>query len=326
MCVCLLFVGSGRVLFLRPCARYLHALKGREGTPEGLAAIASTFPFTRYFASAPQPLFQGVSFAADLEVAHSCMRHINHMFQELREFRPFELMHKGRDRSKYLLTKEATVVAMTCTHAALTRRELVALSFKYDNVLMEEAAQILEIETFVPLLLQNPEDGVNRLKRVVLIGDHHQLPPVIKNMAFKQYSNMEQSMFARFIRLGVPHIQLDAQGRARPSIAELYSWNYEGLGSLPHTSSLPEFTTATAGLRYEYQLIDVGDFNGQGEHSPEPYFYQNLAEAEYIVALFMYVYLPFSRCVMVCTCGSSRVTPSTGTCVCRGTPRTGSRC
>lgn len=26
--------------------------------------------------------------------------------------------------------------------------------FQYDNVLMEEAAQILEIETFIPLLLQ----------------------------------------------------------------------------------------------------------------------------------------------------------------------------
>lgn len=28
------------------------------------------------------------------------------------------------------------------------------LCFQYDNILMEEAAQILEIETFIPLLLQ----------------------------------------------------------------------------------------------------------------------------------------------------------------------------
>lgn len=46
---------------------------------------------------------------------------------------------------------------------------------QYDNVLMEEAAQILEVETFIPLMLQNPQDGHNRLKRVVLIGDHHQV-------------------------------------------------------------------------------------------------------------------------------------------------------
>ena len=42
---------------------------------------------------------------------------------------------------------------------------------------MEEAAQILEVETFIPLMLQNPQDGYNRLKRVVLIGDHHQVSP-----------------------------------------------------------------------------------------------------------------------------------------------------
>lgn len=40
---------------------------------------------------------------------------------------------------------------------------------------MEEAAQILEVETFVPLMLQNPQDGHNRLKRVIMIGDHHQV-------------------------------------------------------------------------------------------------------------------------------------------------------
>jgi len=46
---------------------------------------------------------------------------------------------------------------MTCTHAALKRGELVSLGFKYDNILMEESAQILEIETFIPLLLQTPQ-------------------------------------------------------------------------------------------------------------------------------------------------------------------------
>ena len=47
--------------------------------------------------------------------------------------------------------------------------------FRYDNIVMEESAQILEVETFIPLMLQTPEDGYSRLKRVVLIGDHHQV-------------------------------------------------------------------------------------------------------------------------------------------------------
>jgi intron-binding protein aquarius len=136
---------------------------------------------------------------------------------------------------------------------------------------MEESAQILEIETFIPLLLQNPEDGFNRLKRWIMIGDHHQLPPVIKNQAFQKYSNMEQSLFTRFVRLGVPIIQLDMQGklskracfvfvflgRARPTICELYNWRYEKLGNLPHTSTWPEFRKANAGLVWDYQVTEA---------------------------------------------------------------------
>ena len=98
---------------------------------------------------------------------------------------------------------------MTCTHAAIKRGEFVGLKFQYDNLIMEEAAQILEIETFIPMLLQeeDPEFG-SRLKRVILLGDHHQLPPVIKNRAFQKYSHMDQSLFTRFVRLGMPYIQV----------------------------------------------------------------------------------------------------------------------
>jgi intron-binding protein aquarius len=167
----------------------------------------------------------------------------------------------------------------------------VELGFKYDNILMEESAQILEIETFIPLLLQNPMDGLNRLKRWIMIGDHHQLPPVIKNMAFQKYSNMEQSLFTRFVRLGVPTIDLDAQGRARPSICTLYQWRYKQLGNLPHVENWPEYKVANPGFWFDYQLINVNDFNGVGESEPNPYFYQNLAEAEYVVAVFMYMRL-----------------------------------
>merc|ERR1719312_80989 len=180
---------------------------------------------------------------------------------------------------------------MTCTHAALKRQELVQLGFKYDNILMEESAQILEIETFIPLLLQNPQDGTNRLKRWIMIGDHHQLPPVVKNMAFEKFSNMEQSLFTRLVRLNVPTIELDAQGRSRPSICSLYNWRYKALGNLPHVLNHQDYQTANAGFSFDYQLINVPDFNGVGESQPSPFFYQNLAEAEYVVAVYMYMRL-----------------------------------
>jgi intron-binding protein aquarius len=49
-------------------------------------------------------------------------------------------------RADYLLTKQARVVAMTCTHAALLRHRLVELNFKYDSLIMEESGQILEVK------------------------------------------------------------------------------------------------------------------------------------------------------------------------------------
>eukprot|EP01113_Clastostelium_recurvatum_P032039 TRINITY_DN4066_c0_g1_i3.p1 TRINITY_DN4066_c0_g1~~TRINITY_DN4066_c0_g1_i3.p1 ORF type:complete len:1486 (-),score=430.72 TRINITY_DN4066_c0_g1_i3:35-3970(-) len=253
--------------------------------------IAENFPFTEFFSNAPQPLFGGADYASDAEVAHGCFRHLAKMFTELEECRAFELLRTTHDRANYLLTKQAKIIAMTCTHAALKRGDLVSLGFKYDTLLMEEAAQILEIETFIPMLLQDADekDG-SRLKRCVLIGDHHQLPPVVKNIAFQKYSHLDQSLFARFIRLGVPHIQLDKQGRARESIADLYRWRYTNLGNLPGVLA-QDYRQANPGFAYDYQLVDVPDYEGQGESEPSSFFYQNLGEAEYVVLIYMYMRL-----------------------------------
>ncbi|BDA47113.1 probable NFX1-type zinc finger-containing protein 1 at C-terminar half [Coccomyxa sp. Obi] len=260
----------------------------QKKTPE---CVKELFPFKEYFADAPGVLFKGEDYEADMERARGCFRHIHTMFQELKECRPFELLKGQADRVNYLMTKQAKIVAMTCTHAALKRREFLELGFQFDNLLMEESAQILEIETFIPMLLQKQEDGVARLKRVILIGDHHQLPPVVKNMAFQKYSHLDQSLFTRFVRLGTPYVQLNAQGRARPSLAKLYNWRYKDLGDLPNVLSGPEFLRANAGFAYDYQFIDVGDYQGQGESCPVPYFYQNLGEAEAVVSVYQYMRL-----------------------------------
>ncbi|XP_077214352.1 P-loop containing nucleoside triphosphate hydrolases superfamily protein [Tasmannia lanceolata] len=253
--------------------------------------IKERFPFQEFFSKTPHPLFTGNSFQKDMRAAKGCFRHLKTMFQELEECRAFELLKSTADRANYLMTKQAKIVAMTCTHAALKRKDFLQLGFKYDNLLMEESAQILEIETFIPMLLQRQEDGYARLKRCILIGDHHQLPPVVKNMAFQKYSHMDQSLFTRFVRLGIPYIELNAQGRARPNIAKLYNWRYRDLGDLPYVCEEVIFHKANAGLSYEYQLVDVPDYHGRGETAPSPWFYQNEGEAEYIVSVYIYMRL-----------------------------------
>lgn len=58
------------------------------------------------------------------------------------------------------------------------------------------------------------------------------------------------------------------------SICNLYKWRYKKLGNLTHVENWPEYKRANAGFAYDFQLIDVGDFNGVGESEPNPYFYQ----------------------------------------------------
>lgn len=274
------------------------------------ADIIQAFPFHSFFFNAPQPLFPNEDDrAAVVDIAQGCYRHISKMFSELEDVQPFEILRRDRDKANYLLTNEARIIAMTSTHAAMRRSEIASLGFHYDNVVMEEAAQITEIENFIPLAMQKPKDGQIALQRVVLCGDHYQNSPVIQSLAFRHYANLEQSLFSRLVRLGIPVITLDQQGRARPSIAALYQWRYSHLGNLPHVESLPEFQTANAGFKYDYQFINVPDYNGRGEMEPTPHFIQNLGEAEYAVAIYQYMRLlgyPASKISILTTYAGQR--------------------
>jgi intron-binding protein aquarius len=277
-------------VYIQPAwAKFTEETLSEDVSP---ADIIQTFPFHQFFSNAPQPLFPpDADRTAILDIANGCWHHISKIFSELKDVQPFEILKKEKDKANYLLTNEARIIAMTSTHAAMRRGEIANLGFHYDNVVMEEAAQITEIENFIPLAMQKPKGGSTALQRVVLCGDHFQNSPVIQNFAFRHFANLEQSLFSRLIRLGIPAINLDQQGRARPSIAALYQWRYPSLGNLPHVESLKEFQTANAGFKYDYQFINVPEYRGRGEMEPTPHFIQNLGEAEYAVAIYQYMRL-----------------------------------
>lgn len=300
--------GYFNLVYVEPAwNKFQEFTKSSDATPE---TIMAAFPFHSYFSNAPQPLFPtDADTDTIIEICNGCYYHVAKIFTELADVRPFEILRRDKDKTNYLLTNNARIIAMTATHAAMRRREIASLGFHYDNVIMEEAAQITEIANFIPLALQNPKNGKMPLQRVIMCGDHFQNSPVVRNMAFRQYANLEQSLFARLVRLGVPTINLDAQGRARPSIAELYSWRYQSLGNLPLVSEKTEFLTANAGFKYEYQFIQVPDYKGKGESEPTPFFIQNLGEAEYAVAIYQYMRLlgyPASKITILATYAGQR--------------------
>ncbi|KAJ2452723.1 hypothetical protein EV183_002702 [Coemansia sp. RSA 2336] len=241
------------------------------------------FPFTHYFQEQTGTLFpEGCDEEA---VAHACFAYLERLFDEVAEIQPFELLQSARERALYLLKRQARVIAMTCTHAAMRLSELQQMGMRVGSVVMEEAAQVLDVETLLPLTLSQT------LERVVLIGDHNQLPPVVKSPGLRAFSRMEQSLFARLIRLGVPFVELDCQARARPSIASLYRHRYRSLGDLKPLVFQGAYAQPNPGFAHVLQFVDVGDYQGQGESEPSRYFYQNLGEAEYVVAVYQYMRL-----------------------------------
>ena len=285
-------------------SRWEHFLGGCKESSESPALVSEKFPFKSYFENESQTLFPSAnSNEENMRIAQDCFHRLEVLFSEIEECRPFELLHRQSDRLNYLMTKQAKIVAMTCTYAAMKRSDFIKLGLQFDSIVMEESAQVLDIEALIPMQLQKDIDGQARLKRVVLIGDHNQLPPVVKNMTLRQTSNLEQSLFTRLIRLGTPYIELNAQGRSRPSIAGLYNWKYNNLGNLSGVNE-SEFLLANAGFKFDYQFIDVGDYNGQGENAPTPHFIQNLGEAEYAVTLYQHMRLlgyPASKITILTT-------------------------
>ncbi|KAK6611078.1 dead helicases superfamily protein [Botrytis cinerea] len=271
--------------------RFQEIMKDTDSTSE---SIVSAFPFHYYFSNAPQPLFPpGADRDAVIDVATGCYNHVTKIFAELEDVRPFEILRRDRDKANYLLTNEARIIAMTSTHAAMRRREISSLGFHYDNVVMEEAAQITEIENFIPMALQKPANELS-------CGSKSCVPSLRKPRAVA---------ISRLVRLGVPTINLDQQGRARPSIASLYSWRYQNLGNLPIVSTASEYQTANAGFKYDYQFIQVSDYKGKGEMEPTPHFIQNLGEAEYAVAIYQYMRLlgyPASKISILSTYAGQR--------------------
>ncbi|CAI5735374.1 unnamed protein product [Hyaloperonospora brassicae] len=236
-------------------------------------------------------------FAADIES----------YFAELRRLQPFELLQTPRQRGDMYLIHHARIVAMTCTHAALNYSKIADLGLRFGSLVMEEAAQVSELDSIVPLLLtcsnkagatSNESHECPGLQRVVLMGDAKQLPPVVKSLALKSYAHFDQSLFTRLLRLGVPHIVLDRQGRSRSELADIYRWRYDEasadggepcttLGDLPRVKSEVQYQTGNVGFSHVAQFVDLS--GTAKERQSKPFAYENEEEARFIVALFQYM-------------------------------------
>ncbi len=97
------------------------------------------------------------------------------------------------------LFRNAQVICCTpvgSTHRALTRK-------KFNTLFFDEASQALEAMVWIPLL---------KCKRLILSGDHFQLPPVVKSMEAKK-GGLEVTLLDRCIELPEAVVLLNRQYR-----------------------------------------------------------------------------------------------------------------
>jgi len=123
------------------------------------------------------------------------------------------------DEFDEIFAQKASVVAATCTGIA-SRHVLNDMVF--DWVIVDEAARATAPELLVPII---------RGKKVILVGDHRQLPPIVGNDATKmkrmeigiKNSDLERSLFEELFEKVAPEakITLTAQFRMHPTIAEM---------------------------------------------------------------------------------------------------------
>ena len=212
---------------------------------------------------------------------------LDEIIQELKEYLIYELLRDQTERKNYIISSQAKIIALTCTYSAINREKLVNLNLSYDSIIMEESGQINEIESFITFTLQK---NLSKLKRIILLGDENQLPPIVKSQAIRSQCLYHISLFNRLIKTGYKKIiTLNEQGRSRSEIVDLYRYHYPNLIDMKHINKF--FEKKNFGFKYNIQFINVEEFNSKGEEINSNNSYYNLPEAEFCIGIFMYMCL-----------------------------------
>ncbi|KAL6900094.1 P-loop containing nucleoside triphosphate hydrolase protein [Trichoderma evansii] len=132
------------------------------------------------------------------------------------------------DITRHIINKEGFQI-FGCTTTGLSKyRDLIA-SMMPQVMLVEEAAEAKE-STIAAAMFPS-------LERLILVGDHQQLPPHVDIHGLNQEPfNLHVSMFERLVKLGVPHHTLQMQRRMTPRLCEIVQTFYPTLKNHPDVS------------------------------------------------------------------------------------------
>jgi len=184
-----------------------------------------------------------------------------------------ELVRRLDLAAQVSLLRTKRVVGATISGAAI-RRELLE-QLRPRTVVVEEAAEVLE-----PMLLACLGPWVERL---VLIGDHSQLPPAVETHKLARDFNFNTSLMERLVANRIPHQVLAFQARMMPEFAALLDDVYPDLRTSKRVLESNR-SSPPAGLLESMWWWDVGDESGE-LMDPKESSYCNQLEESAVAAL-----------------------------------------
>lgn len=126
------------------------------------------------------------------ETANQRTRRVGYEEQQERQLMKEEarMLFQAADELERVMTEDVieSVQIVTCTLVGASNRNIRHLSF--DTVFIDEAAQALEPGCWIP---------ITKGQRIILTGDHHQLPPTVKSEQAAR-EGLRETMFEKCIK------------------------------------------------------------------------------------------------------------------------------
>ncbi|MCS6824552.1 MAG: AAA domain-containing protein [Cytophagaceae bacterium] len=171
-----------------------------------------------------------------------------------------KIMKEAEDIEKYIcqdLVSKAQVITSTlvgCTHQSIADK-------KFSSVFIDEAAQALEPACWIPIL---------KAHKVIMAGDHCQLPPTIKSQEAAK-KGLSKTLFEKIISISDASTMLQVQYRMNEKIMNypnkvFYNNNLSAHASVKE-DAIPDFPvlqfidTAGTGYNEEYEPDSAGIYN-----------------------------------------------------------------
>ncbi|TMW63612.1 hypothetical protein Poli38472_002553 [Pythium oligandrum] len=141
------------------------------------------------------------------------------------------------------ILSHASIIA--CTLSKAGSGPLSTLQRGFDALIIDEAAQAVEVSTLVPIR--------ERVARVVLVGDPKQLPATVKSVVAAN-ARYDRSLFERIAESGVAPSMLRVQYRMHPFLREFPSKRFYG-GMLTDGPSVMERVHKVCGEVYKHTFF-----------------------------------------------------------------------